>query len=198
MNTSYTTTLSTRPFLFQETRQVMTLLLKGMTSEEVLEKALADNLFLLKSEDRIQSFANEILKRVSQLDPFLQQAFFESDNETAKAILLYGILKKDRLFYEWMREVVRDKFLVMDMTLTKKETLLFLDRKGEQSEKVRNWTDATKERLANAYHRTIEEAGFLQRTTNGGRLHRLMIAPNVLSYLKAEKEQYIVEVLLGE
>ena len=198
MNNSYTTTLNTRPFLYQETRQVVELLIKGMTKEEVLTTVLEDNLFLLKSEDRIKTFANEILKRVSQLDPFLQQAFLESDSQTAKAILLYAILKKDRLFYEWMREVVRDKFLVLDPILTKKETILFLDRKGEQSEKVRNWTDATKSRLSNAYHQAIEDAGLLQRSNNEERLHHLMIAPNVLTYLKAEKEQHIIDVLLGE
>lgn len=198
MNDNYTTTLSTRPFLFQETKQVVELLKEGMSEEEVAGKVLKDNLFLLKSQDRTNSFTSEILKRVSQLDEFLQQKFLECDVQTSKTILLYAILKKDRLFYEWMREIIRDKFLVLDMKITKNETELFLDYKGEQSEKVRKWTDATKKRLTNAFHNTIEEAGMLRKEEREEKLQYLMLDPEIVVYLKESKEKHIVEVLLGE
>jgi len=89
------------------------------------EVVLQENLFQLASQDRAGRFYREILKRLAELDEFLLNTFVQSDTSTSKAILLYALLKKDRLFYEWMREVVWDKLLIIDWYLNKKRQLFF-------------------------------------------------------------------------
>ena len=194
----YTTTLNTRPFLYNETKRIAELLYKGVDPKEIKERVEEQNLFQLASKHRATGFNNVIQKRLKALDEALLEFFLTSDTQTSKAILLYALLKVDSLFYEWMREVVWDKFLILDVTLSKSETASFLARKSEQNETVQNWTEPTKRRLIDAYHKTLIDSEMAVATGEELYLQTLIISPEVRNYLIENKEQRIVEVMLGE
>lgn len=194
----YTTTLSTRPFLYNETKRIGKLLFEGIDPEEIKERVEEQNLFQLTSKQRATSFNNVIQKRLKVLDEELLEFFLTSDTQTSKTILLYALLKVDSLFYEWMREVVWDKFLILDVTLSKSETASFLARKSEQNETVQNWAEPTRKRLVNAYHQALVDSEMAVATGDELYLQTLIISPEVRSYLIENKEQRIVEVMLGE
>lgn len=194
----YLTTLSTRPFLYNETKEVAELIVQGIDMEEIKEMVLQENIFQLASNHRAVSFFNEILKRLNELDEYLMTQFIESDTSTSKAILLYALLKKDQLFYEWMREVVWDKLIISDWHLTVKETVTFFETKAEQNEVVKGWGENTKKRLASAYHKTLVDAEFARFSDDGLQLQALIVHTDVRQYLKENKEKNTVEILLGE
>lgn len=198
MTQNYTTILNTRPFLYQETKKIATLLLDDVSTSEIKKAVTEKNLFAIESVDRMERFTSEILKRLEKMDDFLLEKFVTADVQTSKGILLYAILKKDDLFYEWMREVIREKFLIIDLKLTTKESEHFLERKSEQSKKVREWSDGTRGRLINAYHRVSVEAGLLSKEGHEFHLHHLFIDHLVLEYMRNHKEKHIIETLLGE
>lgn len=198
MDKNYFTTLNTRPFLYQETKQTVGLLLEGKSEEEIKKKTVEENLYLLESKDRSLRFAMEILKRVAFLDTYLMEQLITADLSTSKGIVLYALLKKDQLFYEWMREVVREKFLVLDLVLLRKDTELFLEKKGEQSPKIKNWSSTTKKRLSAAYERTLVEAGMLKKEGNAMKLQRLLLDPKILQHLREKEESQFMDTLLGE
>lgn len=194
----YLTTLNTRPFLYRETKEIAVLMSEGRTEEEMKKMVLQENLFQLTSQDRAERFYREILKRLAELDEFLLSAFVQSDTPTSKAILLYALLKKDRLFYEWMHEVVWDKLLIIDWSLNKKETVAFFEKKAEQEPIVRSWKQATKRRLIDAYHQVLEDAEFAVVDGDQLQLQPLIISSDMRNYLIENKEKHIVEALLGE
>lgn len=198
MTKKYLTTLNTRPFLYRETKLIAELIDQGMSDEDIKEKVIDDNLFQLTSKDRRTSFLSEIRKRLNNLDDFLLDKFLVSDTSTCKAILLYAILKKDSLFYEWMREVVWDKWLTLDEEVTKLDTASFLETQVEQNETVAKWKILTRERLVNAYHQALVDAEYANYSETKIILQRPIISSQVEQYLKSEKEKHIVEVLLGE
>ncbi|GEK91230.1 DUF1819 family protein [Alkalibacterium kapii] len=198
MTKKYLTTLNTRPFLYRETKLIAELMDQGMSDEDIKEKVIGDNLFQLTSKDRRTSFLSEIRKRLNNLDDFLLDRFLVSDTSTCKAILLYAILKKDSLFYEWMREVVWDKWLTLDDEVTKLDTTSFIENKVEQNETVAKWKILTRERLVNAYHQVLVDAEYANYSETKIILQRPIISSQVEQYLKSEKEKHIVEVLLGE
>lgn len=194
----YLTTLMTRPFLYKETKEIATLMNEGNSIEEMKKMVLQENIFQLASKDRAERFYKEILKRLAELDEFLLNAFIHSDTPTSKAILFYALLKKDHLFYEWMREVVWDKLLIMELHVNKKETIIFFENKAEQDELIRHWKQVTKRRLINAYHQVLVDAEFAVGDGEALQLQPLIISPNIRNYLIEHKEKNIVEVLLGE
>ncbi|SEI62630.1 Putative inner membrane protein [Alkalibacterium gilvum] len=198
MNKKYLTTLNTRPFLYRETKMIAELIDQGLNDEEIKIKVLDENIFQIKSVDRRKRFYSEIQKRLDELDEYLLGKLLNSDTSTSKAILLYAILKRDILFYEWMREVVWDKLLTLNYDLTKYDTELFFAKKSEQSDQVRSWGNNTITRLTNAYHQTLVEAEIAIRVDTNLSLNRPIISSQVEQYLKTEKERQIVEVLLGE
>ncbi|SFC67045.1 Putative inner membrane protein [Alkalibacterium subtropicum] len=198
MTKKYLTTLNTRPFLYRETKMVAELIDQGMSDEDIKEKVIDDNIFQLTSKDRRTSFLSEIRKRLNNLDEFLLEKFLVSDTSTRKAILLYAILMKDTLFYEWMREVVWDKWLTLDDEVTKLDTTSFIENKVEQNETVAKWKMLTRERLVNAYHQALVDAEYANYSETKIILQRPIISSQVEQHLKSEKEKHIVEVLLGE
>lgn len=198
MTKKYLTTLNTRPFLYRETKLIAELIDQGMTDEEITEKVIDENIFQVKSVDRRKRFYSEIKKRLDELDEYLLEKLLNSDTSTSKAILLYAILKRDILFYEWMREVVWDKLLTLNYDLTKYDTELFFAKKSEQSDQVRSWGKNTINRLTNAYHQTLIDSELAGSTDESLNLHSSIISSQVEQYLKSEKEKHIVEVLLGE
>lgn len=194
----YLTTLNTRPFLYDETVEVAKLIHEGKQYDEILDIVLNKNVFDLKSKDRAERFYSEIQKRLDELDIYLFNQFLATDSQTSKAILFYALLKRDRLFYEWMREVVWDKFLVLDWYISKEDTRDFFRNKSKHIETVENWTEETKQLLVNAYHQVLREVGMATEKENIIELQRLDFDPEIREYLVNEKEREIVEVLLGE
>ncbi|WP_368645910.1 DUF1819 family protein [Alkalibacterium putridalgicola] len=195
---TYLTILNTRGFLYEETRIVAELLHEGKTYETILKILLEENRFQLNSQDRTVRFFNEIQKRLEEMDVYLFNQFLVTDTDTSKAILFYALLKKDRLLFEWMREVVWDKFLVLDWHLSKNETSTFIETKAKENQTVAQWTTDTKQLLGEAYHRVLNTVGMGKTDGDDIQLQRLNITPHIRQYLIERKEKEVVEVVLGE
>ncbi|SEL23342.1 Putative inner membrane protein [Carnobacterium iners] len=198
MSQNYSTTLNTRPFMYNETKLIVTLMVSGLSETEIKNKVLQDNIFQLTSLDRAGRFYREIMKRIDNLDEYLIERFINADSLTSRALLLYAILKKDTLFFEWMKEVIFDKFLIMERTLSKQETDYFFELKSEQSSTVANWTPSTKKILRDSYHQVLKDAGMLVELEGYAYLQPLVIELQVENYLIEYKEKQVVEVMLGE
>lgn len=194
----YLTTLNTRPFLYAESKQVAAFLHQGKTYDEIAKIIVQENVFQLTSEDRAIRFYSEIQKRLEELDIYLFNQFLASDIQTSKAILFYALLKKDQLLYEWMREVVWDKFLVLDWNLRREETEAFFEQKSLENRTVANWTTETKSLLMDSYHRLLHEVGMAYTEKDEIQLQRLAVNYDIRNYLIERKEMVIVEVVLGE
>lgn len=198
MNKKYATILNTRPFLYKETKLMAKWESDNLSNEEMKEKVVEDNAFQLNSVDRRARFYGEITRRLSFLDNYLLEQLLERDTQTSKALLLLAILKRDRLFYEWMREVVWDKWLILDNELSRSETAAFFNRKAEQNETVAKWKQNTRDRLVNAYHQTLVDAEFAHTQSDTLILQQIFIDSTVRNYLIENEEKQYVEVLLGE
>lgn len=184
--------------MYHETKLIVTLMVSGLSETEIKNKVLQDNVFQLTSLDRAGRFYREIMKRIDNLDEYLIDRFINADSLTSRALLLYAILKKDTLFFEWMKEVIFDKFLIMERTLSKQETDYFFELKSEQSSTVANWTPSTKRKLRDNYHQVLKYAGMLVELEGYAYLQPLVIELQVENYLIEYKEKQVVEVMLGE
>lgn len=192
------TTLNTRPLMFKESKLIADMMYQGHDEDYIAQKVDEENILQVSRVDRRQRLRKIIVKRLEELDPYLLEKFVLSDTITSKHILLYSLLSTDQLFYEWMREVVFDKWLTLDYIITTRDSLIFMDKKAEQSEKVKGWKATTVEKLIKAFHQALVDADYAREENEMIRLQRPIISPEVERYLKNEKEKSIVEVLLGE
>ncbi|WP_429683868.1 BrxA family protein [Bacillus mycoides] len=110
-NLRYSTTIKARPLLYLEMKKAATLVVEGNILEQVKKLILEENIYQVKTESRKKEFASIVSSRLQVLDEFLMKQLVCGDVETSKLIVLYTIIKTDRLFYEFMDEVIKDKYM---------------------------------------------------------------------------------------
>ncbi len=194
----YKSTIKTRSFQYLELKKAATLYLEGFSANKIKQKALDENIFLLNSENRIKEIASTVAERIKPLDDFLLKKITTGNLETSKQLALYAILKTDRLFFEFMQEVYREKYVLKDYIITDKDFSIFFQRKAEQSEKVALWKDYTFYKLQQVYKRILLEAGLVKKNKKNIEIIRPIMEKDVIDHLKNKGEAVFLQAMLGE
>ena len=85
----------------------------------------------------------------------------EDTLDTGKTINLYTIMKTDRLFYEFMNEIIKVHFAMNDYVFERKELNLFFTEKAEQVPAISSWSELTIGKLKQVYMKILLEAGIV-------------------------------------
>lgn len=83
-----------------------------MEYDEIKKKCVEENLFGAAKEYRALRMAGYIITRLKAMDDTLVELFCSSDLATQKIINLITILRTDRLFFEFVYEVYREKVIL--------------------------------------------------------------------------------------
>lgn len=193
----YTSILKSRPYFYLELKKVASLIDKGLSVEESMSKALEENIFAVNSEARKKEIASTITNRLKELDRYIIDKIANGSLQTSKQLAIYSILKTDRLFFEFMKEVYKEKLLLKDLTLTDKDFNLFFRRKAEQNEQVAGWKDYTFYKLKQVYKRILAEAGFTKNTKKEVQIVPQIIEKEVIEHIKNSGDAIYLEVMLG-
>lgn len=178
----YSATLTGASFLFYELRQVLKLKEQGLSDSEIKKKVINDNIFDYQVTSSLKRIVPSVLRRANALDLFLGELIMSSPLEEGKIINLYAIMKTDKLFFEFMNEVIREKLDTNNYLLEKKDLNLFFTVKAEQNEKLAEWTELTLNKLKQVYMRLLHETGLL-REKKSGELSRLLIGEDIKRHL---------------
>lgn len=90
-------------------KKIIKLIDEGKSEEEIKNLCISENLFGAAKEYRAKRIYGYIWNRAKKLDKTLIDLFVNSDLATQKIINLVAILRTDRLFFEFMFEVYREK-----------------------------------------------------------------------------------------
>ena len=194
----YKTTLKSTSFLHIELKKAAKLYLQGMEVPEIKKKAEDENIFMLKTENRINEVASALSKRLNALDEELINKMANDTLETSKQIALYSIMKTDRLFFEFMQEVYKEKCLIQDYTITDKDFNIFFQNKAEQDSKVASWKDYTYYKLSQVYKRILIDAGLAKKDKKTLEITRPLVNKDLKEYLKNNGGKIYLEAMLGE
>lgn len=143
---------------------------------------IEENIFQHNKISSLKRGLPSILKRTNVLDDTLRTFVLEEPLEVGKVINLYAIMKTDRLFFEFMDEVVQDKLETNNYILEKKDLNAFFMAKAEQDENIANWSESTIRRLKQVYVKILVETGLLQ-DKNSHELRRLLIDEKVKMHI---------------
>jgi len=193
---NYSTTIKSRPFLFNEEKKVINLYFKGFNPDNIKEKIIDEDIFKYNSKNRKKEIASTTLKRLDVLDEFLVNEFMQSSLAEQKFIVLYTIIKTDRLFFEFMIEVFREKYLVNDFELKDYDFESFFSEKAIQSERVAKWQDYTYYKLKQVYIRILFEAGLINNQEDR-KIIRPIVAKEITDHLIAIGDEIYAKALLG-
>lgn len=194
---AYSAGLVSQSFWFVEMKKVIKLIDSGKNEEDIKKICIDENLFGAAKEYRAKRMYGYIWNRTKKLDKALIDLFCTSDLETQKIINLIAILRSDRLFFEFMFEVYREKKILGVPVMEDIDVNVFFKNKEIQSEDIAAWTDNTKRRLRSIYFNYLIDANLLTVVDK-----KKMITPPILDialerYLETCGDNSIIKAITG-
>ena len=128
----------------------------------IVQKSISDNIFMVNTERRRKELAYKIILRMSALDDFLIEEIANAPYNTVALVALYALMKTERIVFEFMNEVIKDKIELMNYRLTDIELNQFILCKAQQSEIVARWKDSNKIHVKSALRKIVTDAGIIR------------------------------------
>ena len=157
----YSAGLISQSFWFIEIKKILRLIREGKREDEIKKICIEENLFGTINEYRAKRIYGYIWNRVKHLDGKIIELFNESDLSTQKIINLIAIMRCDRLFFEFIYEVYREKNILGTLTIEDRDANIFFRNKEVQNENIAKWTDRTKKRLKSCYFNYLIDANLI-------------------------------------
>jgi hypothetical protein len=197
INDKYSAGLVSQSFWFVEFKGIVKLIKSGRTDDEIKTLCLEENFFGASKEYRAKRIYGYIWNRVKQMDEAMIKLFVESDLATQKIINLICILKMDRLFFEFIYEVYREKAILGFDKIEDVDMNIFFNEKEIQNDDIANWKDATKKRLRNIYTNYMIDANLLTLENNEKKITIPILDIALERHLKATGGEVLVKALTG-
>ena len=154
------------PFLFLETRKTAILLSAGKSKDEIIELSKNENIYQLNKERRRIELPRTIVKRLASIDDEGLEVLANGRDDGAKIITLITIIRTDKLFYEFMRDVYAESFSSHRLEITDSDFYVFFEDKASESARVAKWGKDNLERIRGAYKKILCDAGLAIRDGN--------------------------------
>lgn len=164
MNTApYSGSLTAEQFLFYEIRIASKLYAQGVSVDEAISRIKADNLFQYPTEREVARMTRACYRRLDALDnQCLIQEISSAPTEIAKQINLYAIMRYNRLVWDFMIQVIGEKFRTQDFSFERKDLNAFFSRLQAQNDSVAGWSDSTINKIKSVLVRCLVETEYLE------------------------------------
>ena len=179
----YSAKLTAEPFLYNETKVLAQYLLDGISSEELKRKNIDENLIKYKSLKSIVRVNSPIFRRLNVMDSEMLDEFVHADIETSKYILLYTIMKTDRLVRDFIIEVYKDKLLMRKDYIEKFDIDNWYGEKCILSKTLRERTESTSAKLKQVIMKILQDSGLVIKEKNRFKILRPLLKEKYISML---------------
>ena len=158
----YNGTITAEQFLFYEIRIAAKYYIDGKTIEEAIEIIKRGNLFQYPTERQVSRLARACYKRLDALnnEQLVHELAF-APGEIAKQINLYAIMKYNRLVWEFMIQVIGEKYSNQDFSFSRKDLNAFFTRLQAQNDSVSAWSENTVSKIKSVLVRMLVETEYL-------------------------------------
>ncbi len=193
----YSSGLVSESFWFVEFKKILKLRNEGESWDNIRDLCLNDNLLGISKEYRAKRIYGYLKSRVDVLDQGIINIFMNADLATQKIINIIAIAKKNRLFYEFLYEVYRERVLLGAIELTDSDINIFFKNKQDQDEDISKWADVTLRRLRSTYMNFLTDAGLLTVIEKQRRITPPILDVLLENYLKDNGENQILKAIGG-
>jgi len=180
----YVGSLTGEPFMIHENKIIADLLLKNNSIASIKKSVVTENLLGYRTVKSVPKRVNAIIKRISHLDQFLLSKIANDLSGDGKLVVLYSIYLNDRLFHEFMDEIIKERFLMRDFSFDKRIIQKFISDKSDTDRKLQEFTRETKAKLASVIFNVLEEAGLIIEVEKSFKLKNQFISSELRNYLE--------------
>ena len=130
--------------------------------------SLSDNNHLNKvKQGTFKREFSEIKKRLSLLTPNQLQLMIQGSYEEAKFIILLSLVKAYPYLFDFIVEVLLNKYLLFDRTLLNSDYTRFVNSKSLQHPELENITEITSKKVKQVVFKLLEQVGLITNIKNG-------------------------------
>ncbi len=188
MEEKYSAGLISQSFWFIEFKKIVQLYYNGNNYDEVKRQCIEENLFGAINPYRGKRICGYLLLRLKSMDNRLIDIFVNSDITTQKIITLITIMKTNRLFFEFVYEVYRNKLMISDNSISMTDVNIFFSQKESQSDELFLWNEATKKRFKSTLLNFLIESGLVRWSDEKKKnrsINRVFVSIPLENYLRS-------------
>lgn len=184
----YNAAITREQFLFYEVRTTAKLLCERLSTDEVVERIVSNNLFQYPTEKSVRKMALACLRRLDILnDETLVQAIANQPSDAAKQICLYAMMKQYRLVWDFMVTVIGEKYRLRDTSFGKIDLNIFFMRLQEQDDYVATWSDSTIIKLKQVLAKTLFDNEYID-STKAEHLNPVLLSPVLENAIRSNND----------
>lgn len=180
----YSATLTGGPFLYNECRIIGKYLLDGEDPSSLRKRNISENLIQYKKINSISRVNSPIFTRLLALSKNQLDFFVKADIQQSKYMLVYAIMKTDRLVKEFVRELYYDKLLMNDEHIEKYEIIKWFNSKYDVSEFLRSRSESTQYKLQQVMLQIMTASGLLKKNGELFEINRPLLCNEFIELLK--------------
>lgn len=159
----YSAKLTGEPFLYRETKIIGEYLHQGFEASELKKKNIEENLIQYKSQSAISRVNSAIFRRLNILNEDMLDEFVNGDLYTSRMLLVYSIMKTDKLVCDFISELYKDKILLMKENIEQYEVINWFDRKFAESINLSKVSDKTQYKLRQVMMKIMIDSGLVMK-----------------------------------
>jgi hypothetical protein len=154
----------------------------------VRERVLDENLLKMRTVSASKRILREVVSRLKHLTEAQRALLLTGTRVEQKHLLWLAICNRYRFIYEFAVEVVREKFLRFDLTLTYDDFDIFFNNKAEWHPELENLAESTRKKLREVTFKMMREADLL---TEDDQILPAMLTPRTVEVIAADSPAHL-------
>ena len=187
--------ITSENFYLIEIRNTCKFILENNIEENLKDLLKENNILETFSESNFSKKYNTINKRLKSLTNNLKKQIVDTDLASAKFINLYSILCNERFILEFLEEVVKEKYDNYDYNIKESDFLNYMEIKSEQSEIIKNWTEAGKRKMLVKIKNFLIEGGFLEKAKDVYNIVKPIVESAIIDEIKENGNRKILNIM---
>ena len=158
----YSAKLTGAAFLYNETKIIAQYVYNGESIKELRKRNIDENLIQYKSKAAILRVNTPIFERISVFNEAMLNEFVNGDVIISKMLLIYSIMKTDKLVKDFITQVYQDKILMMKDYIEQIEINNWFEKIYVKSN-LESVSESTKNKLKQVMMKIMVDSGLVSK-----------------------------------
>ena len=177
-----------------ESRLIADLLLRQVDAEGWKDAIVTKNVLQARNPATARRLTTLIRRRLETMGPELWKLVRDGNGTVAAHAVLAAAVKHSPLLGDFLHIVVAEQYRLFSPALSRKLFADYLEGCRERDPDMPQWNETTRRRLRSSVFQMLAQAGYIENTRSL-KLQTVHVADQVLRYLKANKEDYVLRCI---
>ena len=193
-NMRYAADITAGALKIPESRLIADLLLRQVDDEGWKDAIVTKNVLQARSPATARRLTTLIRRRLETMGPDLWKLVRDGKGTVAIHAVFVAAVKHSPLLGDFLEIVVGEQYRLFSKSLTNSMWDDYLEGCRERDPEMPQWSETTRKRLRSSVFQMLAQAGYIE-DTNSLTLQTVHIADQVLHYLKANREEYVLRCI---